>query len=226
MHNICELPHTSLINHINILSMKRIIWRGNRAHDLMSMQRAGQASFFASQFDAHFDAHELTLKSCSYVLDRMQIRFDANRVSSRSLPSERFHRSEICARGSSLHFYTAFAIAISCKKETSLSNIYHYIAYSVPVSIAIRSYLRRLRPQYSCTWRRLQGTPPSRKSTSLSSAFFHLPIAFSLSFSLKDYLNLPGAAKDFRLFSRDPRLSSRRLCFVSKIDALRDSNFY
>lgn len=108
----------------------------------MSMQRAGQASFFASQ---HFDAHKLTLKSCSCVLDLMQIRFDANRVSGRSLPSERFHRSEVCAHGLSLHFYTAFAIAISCEKETSLSNIYYYTAYSVPVSIAIRSYLRRLR---------------------------------------------------------------------------------
>lgn len=81
--------------------MKRIIWRGNRAYDLMNMQRAGRASFFASQ---HFDAHELTLKSCSRVLDLMQISSDANRISegpsiAQSLPSERFRRSKICARG-------------------------------------------------------------------------------------------------------------------------------
>lgn len=121
--------------------MKRIIWRGNRAHDLMSMQHASQASFFASQ---HFDAHELTLKSCSRVLDLMQIRFDANRVSGRSLPSERFHRSKVCAHGLSLHFYTA--IAISCAGKKHLYQIF-IIAYSVPVSIAIRSYPRRLRPR-------------------------------------------------------------------------------
>lgn len=59
----------------------------------------------------------------------------------RSLPNERFRRSEICARGLGQHFHTAVAIAISREKETSLSDIYYRVEYSVPVSTATRSFL-------------------------------------------------------------------------------------
>lgn len=142
MHNICELPRTSPINHINILSMKRIIWRGNRAHDLMSMQHASQASFFASQ---HFDAHELTLKSCSRVLDLMQIR--SMRIAFLADP---YQASDFIDRRSALsdwaYIFTPRSPLLYHAGKKHLYQIF-IIAYSVPVSIAIRSYPRRLRPR-------------------------------------------------------------------------------
>lgn len=160
--------------------MKRIIWRGNRAHDLMSVRRAGRASFFASQ---HFNAHELTLKSCSRVLDLMQIRSDANRVSDRalrSIPAKRAISSIGDLRSRIEPTFSHRSRHCYITRERNISIRYLLSRRIFGAGIDCDSFVShwRLRPRIVARGGDYRVRHPY-KSTSLSSAFFRLPIFLS-----------------------------------------------
>lgn len=199
--------------------MKRIIWRGNRAHDLMSTQHAGRASFFVSQY---FDAHELTLKSCSRVLDLMQISSDANRISDRG-SLDPCQANDFVDRRSALADWTNIfelrsPIAITQKRNISVKYLLSPRVYSVPViDCDSFAFHRRLRPRIVARagdYRVCHPCVSQRVSLLLSSVF--PSFSYSLSPSLKDYLNLPRATKDFRLFPREIILQTPVLCFEDR----------
>lgn len=176
-------------------------------------------SFFASQ---HFDAHELTLKSCSRVLDLMQIRSDANRVSDlRCQTSDFVDRRSACACDRA-NIFTPQSPYHARKKHPYQI----FIAASRIFGAGIDSFVshRRLRPRIVARGGDYRVPSPLRKSTSLSSAFFRLPVSHTFSLSLKDYLNLPRATEDFRLFPREITRQTPVLCFEDR-RVLRDPNF-